>query len=165
MRTFRSSLALASLLGLMVSLNACKGNNLSLFGSPSQTAGDAKATPSPLASPSPSPSPSPTATPNDPCAPPVTGINLSGQTSVFSGSEFSIEVTPVSASGPLDGALDYCNLKRTPHVESMSANLRCAGACSGYRPTFLAQGVGPFEVRIRVDNVSESFAGTVLARR
>lgn len=117
----------------------------------------AKASPSPL----PSPSASPTASPANPCAAPVTGVNLGGPTSVPIGEVFKIHVTPVNASGPLEGALDYCNNGRVPIVESMSANLRCSGACSGFGPQFLAQGVGPFTIRIRVDNVSELFAGTV----
>jgi len=118
-----------------------------------------------IATPTPSPSATPTATPSptpaDPCKPPVTGVNLSGATSVPIGETFFIYVTPVNASGPLEGALDYCNNGRVPIVQSMSDNLRCVGACSGYKPTFLAQGVGPFEVRIRVDSASEVFAGTV----
>lgn len=116
---------------------------------------------SPTPSPSPSPSPTASATPNDPCKPPVTGVNLSGDTIVPIGTVFKIHVTPVNASGPLEGSLDYCNNGRVPIVQSMSANLRCSGACSGFGPEFLAQGVGPFSIRIRVDNVSEDFAGTV----
>lgn len=120
-------------------------------------------TPVPFTSPTPSPSPSPSTspTPVDPCKPPVTAVNLSGPTSVPVGDVFKIHVTPVNASGPLEGALDYCNNGRVPIIESMSANLRCSGACSGFGPQFLAQGVGPFTIRIRVDNVSELFAGTI----
>lgn len=117
--------------------------------------------PTPIAIASASPTPSPTATPADPCKPPVTGVNLSGPTSVPLGDVFKIQVTPVSATGPLEGSLDYCNNGRVPFIESMSANLRCSGSCSGYGPQFLAQGVGPFEVRIRVDNASAVFSGTV----
>lgn len=122
--------------------------------------------PSALPSISPSPSPSQSASPSptvDPCAAPVTAVKLSGPREVSIGTTFEIDVTPVSASGPLEGELDYCNLKgRTPVVESMSTNLRCSGQCSGYKPSFSAQGVGPFSVRIRVDNASSEFAGTVL---
>lgn len=122
--------------------------------------------PSALPSISPSPSPFPSASPSptvDPCAAPVTAVKLSGPREVSIGTTFEIDVTPVSASGPLEGELDYCNLKgRTPVVESMSTNLRCSGQCSGYKPSFSAQGVGPFSVRIRVDNASSEFAGTVL---
>ncbi len=109
----------------------------------------------------PSPSPSPSASPADPCKPPVTGINLSGPTSVPVGEVFRLNVTPVSASGPLEGVLDYCNNGRVPFVESMSSNLRRAGTGSSYGPEFAALGVGPFEIRIRVDGVSETFSGTV----
>ena len=113
----------------------------------------------PVASVSPTPSPSP----KDPCAPPVTAVYISGPTEVSNGSTFSIDITPVSESGPLAGDLDYCNLKgRTPVVESTSANLRCVGNCSGYKPQFTAQGVGPFSIRIRVDNAHGDFSGTVL---
>lgn len=118
------------------------------------------ALPSPSASPSPSPSPSPTV---DPCAPPVTAVKLNGPREVSIGTQFEIDVTPVSASGPLEGDLDYCNLKgRTPVIESTSANVRCSGQCSGYKLSFTAQGVGPFSIRVRVDNASAEFAGTVL---
>lgn len=140
----------------MFAMVACDGQ-FSLFGSPTQIQGVPTASPSP----SPTPIPSASATPN-PCDPPVTAVHLSGPASVPVGETFAIDVTPVSASGPLEGPLDYCNLKgRTPVVESTSPNLRCAGACSGYKPQFLAVAVGPFSVRIRVDNASAEFGGQV----
>lgn len=118
-------------------------------------------TPTPSPSPSASGTPTPTPTPANPCAPPVTGVQLSGPTAVPIGEVFKIHVTPVNASGPLEGSLDYCNNTRVPIVESISANLRCSDACSGFGPQFLAQGVGPFSIRIRVDSVSELFEGTI----
>lgn len=144
------------LFGLIFTLAACDGQ-INLFGSPTQI----QAPPASVPSPSPSPSPSATGTP-DPCAPPVTAVHLSGPVSVPVGETFKVDVTPVNASGPLEGPTDFCNLKgRTPVVESMSSNLRCSGSCSGFGPQFLAVSVGPFSIRIRVDNASAEFAGQV----
>lgn len=154
MSRIKPYLVAASLMGILA---AC--SNFALFSPSAVQVKDAPALATPT--PSPSPSASPSTTPANPCTPPVTGVNLGGATSVPIGEVFRIDVTPVNASGPLEGALDYCNNGRVPIVESMSANLRCSGACSGFGPQFLAQGVGPFSVRIRVDNVSEVFAGTV----
>lgn len=145
-----------SALILMAVLPACDGQ-INLFGSPTQIQGQPSASPTPSPTPSPSSSPTP-----DPCAPPVTAVHLSGPTSIPVGETFVVNVTPVSASGPLEGPLDYCNLRgRNPVVESTSANLRCSGACSGYKPQFLAVSVGPFSIRIRVDNASAEFGGQV----
>lgn len=118
--------------------------------------------PSAIPSPSQQPTPtgSPTASPADPCRP-VVGVNLSGETSVAIGSVFKIDVTPVGPGGPLEGSLDYCQNGRFVTVESLTPNLRCVGSCSGFGPQFLAQGVGPFSVTIRVEGASATFAGTV----
>lgn len=156
------ALAMVAVLGAIAALSACnlqrcsEGANCAI----SNGAGPS-AIPSPTVAASPSPSPSPTASPTNPCAAPVTGVNLSGPTSVPIGTVFALDVTPVNASGPLEGALDYCNNGRVPFVKSMSANLRCSGECSGYKPQFVAQGVGPFEIVIGVDLASAVFAGTV----
>lgn len=111
--------------------------------------------------PTPTPSPSPSASPADPCKP-VIGVNLSGPTLVPIGEVFKIHVTPVSPAGPLDGPiLDACNAGRFVTIEALSSNLRCVGACNGFGPQFVAQGVGPFSVTIRVEGASAVFAGTV----
>ena len=142
---------------LSLTMIACDGQ-INLFGSPTQIQGVP-----PKASPSPSPSPSPTATPNDPCAPPVTAVHLSGPLTVGVGEVFKVDVTPVNASGPLQGELDYCNLKgRTIYITDLSLNLRCVGQCNGFGPQFLAQGVGPFSMTIHVDSAASQFSGTVL---
>lgn len=113
--------------------------------------------------PTPTPTATPIVSPNDPCAPPVTAVYLSGPLSVGVGETFKVDVTPVNASGPLQGNLDYCNLRgRVIVVESLSANLRCVGQCQTFGPQFLAQAVGPFSIRIRVDNATGQFEGTVL---
>jgi hypothetical protein len=160
MRPLRVSLALVSLLGALVALNACQlqrcsegaACNISKVSGPSSIP-----TPSPAV---PAPSPSPSATPADPCKP-VVGVNLSGPTSVPIGEVFKVDVTPVSPAGPLEGSLDYCNSGRFVTVDAISSNLRCVGSCSGFGPQFLAQGVGPFSVTIRVEGASATFAGTV----
>lgn len=114
----------------------------------------------PTPPPASSPTPTATATPADPCKP-VVGVNLSGPLTVDIGTVFKIDVTPVSPSGPLEGSLDFCNAGRFPSIESASANVRCVGSCNGFGPQFLAQGVGPFSVTIRVEGASASFSGTV----
>ena len=142
-----------AILAIMAILG-CDGQ-INLFGSPTQVQGLPAASPSPTASPSPSASPT-----VNPCGP-VVGVNLSGDTSVLIGSVFKVHVTPVSPSGPLEGTLDYCNAGRFPTIEALSTNLRCVGACNGFGPQFLAQGVGPFSVTVRVEGASAVFAGTV----
>ena len=60
MRSLRSSLALASLLGLMVALIACRGQ----FGGFLEVAGPTKITATPTPTPTPTPSPTPSASPS-----------------------------------------------------------------------------------------------------
>lgn len=152
------ALIAVSLLGVLAACNLQKCSDGAVC-----TAGNTTGPSAILPTPSPSPSASPSASPTpDPCAPPVTAVHLSGPGSVVVASVFEIGVTPVSATGPLEGPYDFCNLKgRNPVVESTSANIRCSGACSGYKPQFLAQAVGPFTIRIRVDNAYADFAGQV----
>jgi len=117
-------------------------------------------TPTPTATPSPTPTPSPAPT-VDPCSYPVTGLRLSGPIAPLVNEVFKIDVTPISQAGPLEGDLDRCNRNRTPIVESMSAGLRCVGQCSGFGPQFASSTAGAFSIRIRLEGVSEVFAGTV----
>jgi len=144
----------------LVALTACYSSQTSTcFTTPTPPI-DPTATPSP--SPTIAPGASPTATPTpDPCGGPVIGVRLDGPTSVDNGTQFKIDVTPVSSTGPLEGVLDFCNSGRFVVVENLSANLRCVGSCNGFGPQFLAQGVGPFSLTIRVEGASASFAGTV----
>ena len=114
-------------------------------------------TPKPSVTVTPSPSPTPTV---DPCNP-VVGVNLSGPTEVAIGTTFTIHVTPVSSSGPLEGALDFCNNGRFVSADSISTNLRCVGSCSSFGPQFLAQGLGPYSVTLRVLGAAATFTGTV----
>lgn len=157
MRPLRVSLALVSLLGAFVALQACQLQRCSEGAT--CTAGGSTG-PSSVVVPAPSPSPSSSPSPVDPCRP-VVGVNLSGPTSVPIGEVFRVDVTPVSPAGPLEGALDYCNAGRFVSIDSLSSNLRCVGSCSGFGPQFVAQGVGPFSATIRVEGASASFAGTV----
>lgn len=118
-------------------------------------------TPTPTATPKdrPSPSPSPTV---DPCSYPVTGLRLVGPILPNIGEVFKIDVTPVSQVGLLEGDLDRCNRNRTPIVESMSVGLRCVGQCSGFGPQFVSNTLGAFTIRIRLEGISEVFAGTIV---
>lgn len=107
------------------------------------------------------PPPLPGATP-DPCIAPVTGVDLSGPVTVLVGDVFLVDVTPISSSGRLEGPLSYCNERgRKPEVVSTSVNVRQVGSSSAYRPQFQALAVGPFSIRIRVDNVTAEFSGTI----
>ena len=147
------ALILVSWVGVLAS--ACL-----LIGSTGPSPIEVRVGPTPTPSPKGSPTATPTATPVDPCKP-VIGVNLSGDTEVAIGSTFVVHVTPVGPSGPMDGALDYCNASRFPSVAALSANLRCVGDCSTFGPKFLATGVGPFSVTIKVEGASATFGGTV----
>ena len=155
MSRINRALIAVSLLGLLAACNAS-------FFSPSSIQGVdiARSSPTPKPSPSVSPTPTPSPTPVDPCRP-VVGVNLSGPTEVQIGSTFKLDVTPVSPSGPLEGSLDFCQAGRFVTIESLSANLRCVGSCSGFGPQFLAQGVGAFSITVRVEGASATFAGTI----
>lgn len=131
---------------------SCTGDNCNA----SASKNDPQPTPTPT--PTPTPSPSPTV---DPCGGPVTGVNTSGPTLVANGTEFKVDVTPVSSVGELEGVLDYCNAKRRVRIISLTSNLRCVGDCTSFGPRFVAQGVGPFQIDLLVDTETGTFAGTV----
>ena len=152
---YLGAFVVVSLLGMLAACNVQRCSEGAVCHASNSSGPSAVASPSPTASPSPSASPT-----VNPCGP-VVGVNLSGDTSVLIGSVFKVHVTPVSPSGPLEGTLDYCNAGRFPTIEALSTNLRCVGACNGFGPQFLAQGVGPFSVTVRVEGASAVFAGTV----
>ena len=131
-----------------------------LIGSTGPSPIELRVGPTPTPSPKGSPTATPSPTPVDPCKP-LVGVQLGGPTEVAIGSTFKIDVTPVSASGPLEGQLDYCQNGRFVVIEALSANLRCVGACQGFGPQFLAQGVGAFSITVRVEGASANFSGTV----
>lgn len=131
---------------------SCTGDNCNASASKNDT------TPTPSPSPTSTPLPSPTV---DPCGGPVTGVNTSGPTQVAIGSQFKVNLTPVSKVGPLEGVLDYCNAGRVPRVTRLTDNVRCVGDCSSFGPQFVAQGVGPFLIEFIIDAAPGSFAGTV----
>ena len=113
--------------------------------------------------PTPTPSPSPTASPSpDPCSP-IVAVRVSGPFEVKLNESISFDITPVGPFGPLEGpALDKCNTNRTVIVERVSPNLRLQGA-PGFKTTFIAQGLGAFDVSFRVESaVSPAFQGTVI---
>ena len=116
-------------------------------------------TPTPTPTPTPIATPTPTPTP-DPCNP-VTGVIVHGPTEALVKDSLAFDVTPVSAAGKLEGKYDYCNEKRTPTIERVSANLTLSGSV-GWGTTFVANSKGAFEIQFRVDGaVSPVFQGII----
>lgn len=157
MRPLRFSLALASLLGLMVALIACRGQ----FGGFLEVAGPTKATPTPTATPTPSPTATPTPTPS-PTPNPCTILSVEGSAPVFVDLNqiFTLHVTPSGPAGPQEGPLDYCNAggngqpARVVVVESFSGNVKCISSCSKFSQTWQATAKGDYSIRVSVDRMN-----------
>lgn len=150
MRSPRSSLAIASLLGLMVALIACRGQ----FGGFLEVAGPTKATPTPTATPTPSPTATPTPPPSptpNPCD--VKRVDASASAFVALGETFRLDVTPVGPAGPQEGELDRCNYLRTVQIESATAGVHCIASCSGFVQTWKADARGEAQIRVSVERV------------
>lgn len=150
MRPLRYSLALASLLWLIVAISACRG----AFGGFVEVAGPTKATPTPTATPTPSPTATPTPTPAptpNPCD--VRRVDASAAAFVAIGDTFRLDVTPVGPAGPQEGPLDSCNALRTVQIESATAGVHCIASCSGFTQTWKADAKGEAQIRVSVERV------------
>lgn len=126
MRSLRSSsLALASLLGLVVALVACEGE----LGAYGRLAGPTKATPTPTATPTPSPTPapSPTATPED-CRIDYMTLRPSDGLTLAKDEQGRISLTPYQTVRNPDGSIaqrevsEACNLPRVWAIEWHSSS-------------------------------------------
>lgn len=166
MRPLRYSLALVSLLGALVAINACTLQRCSegaVCGARTSVGGGPSAVPSPTApAPAASPSASPTPKPAENCRIDFMVLQPRDGITLAQGAEARLSLTPYQSVTNPDGSVarvevsEACNLPRIPYVRWVSSSAAVVVGV-GFEPTVRRIGVGEATVYADIEgHVSNS---------